>query len=342
MRKLTNAVFRDTAVNLVVQLRIEKDWAKYAAETLTPIVDATEEFNPSFLQIFEKIKNDLGQECRAAYVVCDEADLPTSTDEIRAVVKDQFGIHLTWKSDVFSATEFAALTNLDRSLIDFEMAVQAPVFIGLSRSTFSNMVSFELLSRRRSPPASHYIYNVPGKHLGRRCDNGSRIVPHEVTNRLYLRQPLAPPSCDDIHWTTALVAHIAGHGDLRSDAGAVIGVDSGALVCGLRPGDGRQCIEGFVIVPRISILSFQYRAMLADGQWTDWAAGGTFVGTRHQGRPLLGFAARLIGPLSLSFYCLCVGSFSGKPDLVYAGAGQDCVAEDRRSLEAMQIVFRRL
>jgi hypothetical protein len=86
----------------------------------------------------------------------------------------------------------------------------------------------------------------------------------------------------------------------------------------------------------------EYRAKRDDGNWTNWVPGGTFLGTRGQSRALLGFAVRLTGPLALGFYCLCVGSFVGKPDLVFAGPGQDCVTDEPRKLEAMQIVFRRL
>jgi len=342
LRKLSTAVFADQAIRLVVQLRIEKDWARYSADTLAQSVHPSEEYHPSFLQIMQKIRNTLGHEADAAYVVCDEADLPVSKDEIREAVMATCGIRLVWKSDVLAEAELAAFTSLDRSILDFEMAVSAPVFTGLSRSTFSNMVSFEVLCRTRKPAPRHYIYNLPGERLGRRCENGARIVPHEVTNSLYMREPLRPPAWDDIHWRASLIAHIASFGDLVSEAAPVVGVYGGALVAGCRFAGEAKAIEGFGIVAGISSLSLEYRAKRDDGIWTGWVANGTFIGTRAQSSALLGFAVRLTGPLALGFTCLCIGSFVGKPDLVHAGPGQDCVTDEPRKLEAMQIVFRRL
>ncbi len=342
LRKLEAAVFRDKAIRFVVQLRIEKDWARYSSATLADIVDPSEDYNPSFLQIFQKIRHQWGDGCDAVYVVCDEADLPASKDEIRATVMAHHGIRLVWKSDVLSPQELDALSSLDRSILDFEMAVQAPIFVGISRSTFSNMVGFEAFCRTRRLVSHHFIYNVPGQHLGKRCDNGARLVPQDVTNTLYLREPLALPSGEDIHWRASLVAHVSSFGDLWSEAGFVIGVYGGALVCGTRGGGPAKLIEGFGIVAGMSSLSLEYRARLDNGNWTAWVPTGTFVGTRSQGRPLLGFAVRLVGPLALGFQSICIGSFAAKPDLVYAGAGQDCVTDAPLKLEAMQIVFRRL
>ena len=238
--------------------------------------------------------------------------------------------------------ELAALSTLETSILDFEVALQAPIFVGLSRSTFSNMVSFEALCRTRKPAPHHYIYNFPGDQLGRRCDNGGRLVPHEVTDKLLLREPLAPPAWDDIHWRAALTAHIAYFGDLVSEAAPVVGVFGGSLVCGSRFGGDLKVIQGFSIVPVLSTLSLEYRAKLEDGSWTAWVTHGTFIGTRGQARALFGFAVRLTGPLALGFYCLCIGSFVGKPDLVYAHANQSCETDGPHKLEAMQIVFRRL
>ena len=138
-RKLSAAVFGDQAIPLVVHLRVEKDWARFSAATLAPVLDPSEEYHPTVLQIMRKISNGLGKDADCAYVVCDEDDLPVSKDEIRATVMADCGIRLVWKSDVLSEAELAPPSAvLRRRSLDFEMALRAPVFVGLSRSTFSN------------------------------------------------------------------------------------------------------------------------------------------------------------------------------------------------------------
>ena len=342
LRTLRAAVFADQAIPLVVHLRIEKDWETFSAARLAPILDPGEDYHPSFLHIMRKIRNGLGDDADAAYVACDEDDLPVSKDEIRAAVMESCGVRLIWKSDVLGRGELAALSNLDRSILDFEMAVRAPIFVGLTRSTFSAMVSFEALCRTREPASRHYIYNLPGDRLGWRSDNGAFQFPLAAINGLHLREALAPPSPDDIHWRASLTAHIGSFGDFTSDAAPIVGVYGGALVAGCRFAGDAKVIEGFSLVSGLGSLSLEYRAKLEDGSWTKWMPSGTFVGTRGQSRVLRGFAVRLTGPLALSFHALCIGSFVGEPDLVYAGPEEDCVTEAPRKLEAMQIVFRRL
>jgi hypothetical protein len=339
--KLRAAVFRLAAIRVVVQLRVEKDWNRYATGTLATMLPETEDYNPSFLEIIGKVRTELGPECDTVFIVCDEADLPTSKAAIRDAVMARYGVRLVWKSDVLATEELDTLSTLERSILDFELSIQAPVFVGLSRSTFSNMVSFESLCRHRVQPTRHYIYNVPGEHLGRRRDNGARLVPHEVTHPLYERRPLLPLSCEDIHWRASLVAHVSTFGDLWSEAGFIVGVYAGAMVCGVRGDPAGRFIEGFGLVSGLSTLTFEYRGKLDDGRWTGWMAPGNFVGTRGQNRPLHGFSVRLTGPLSLGFKCLCIGSFAGRPDLVVSGPGQDCVTDAPLKLEAMQILFRR-
>jgi hypothetical protein len=338
---LKTAVFRDEKIRLVVQLRVEKDWLRYSEATLSPIIPAAENYNLSFLEIFHKIKTSLGQSVDSAYIVCDENDLPASKDEIRAAVSGRFGMKTLWKSDVLDSETLRELSTLDRTALDFEVALAAPAFVGLSRSTFSNMVGYESFCRTRRSPPNHFIYNGPGDHLGRRYDNGSRVGPHEVMNPIHLREPLVPLGWDDIHWPVSLCAHVSTLGDFVSEGGAVPGVYGGPIVCGLRHGDGQLAIEGFSLTWEMPSLGLEYRALRPDATWSAWAEKGEFVGTRGMGQRLLGFSVRLTGPLSLGFQCICFGSFVGKPDLVQAALGQDCAAEPPRVLRAMQIVFRR-
>ena len=67
--------------------------------------------------------------------------------EIKATIKNDFDIELFWKSDFLSEQETRQLSLLDLSLFDFEMAITARMFVGTTRSTFSNMVALEKYAR---------------------------------------------------------------------------------------------------------------------------------------------------------------------------------------------------
>jgi hypothetical protein len=69
-------------------------------------------------------------------------------------------------------------------MIDFEMALNAPRFIGNSLSSFSNHVAVEKFARQRVPVRDHFIYNAPGDRVLERADNGLHVDPGHA---------LAPP-----------------------------------------------------------------------------------------------------------------------------------------------------
>jgi hypothetical protein len=176
LQQLAEAVFIRQGVRLVAQLRIEADWARHSANTLAGILGEGEDYALSFLDILAKIRNTspgLG----TIYVASDEAALAVPKDEIRQTVRREFGIELCWKSDFLSAGQLAKLSLLDLSILDFEMAIAADSFVGMSRSTFSNMVSFEKYARSRSPVRNHYIYNLADPTLALRRDNGAFSAP---------------------------------------------------------------------------------------------------------------------------------------------------------------------
>ena len=181
LQHLAGEVFGRKRVRTVAALRIESDWATHAALRLATTVGEPEDYNPSFRDILGKIKNTLSDLESEIYVVCDEAALPVSKDEIRSVVKADLGIDLCWKSDLVSPDVLQALSILDRSLLDFEMAIAGERFVGLSRSTFSNLVSFEKYARTRSSVTTDYVYNLRGPRLGLRTDNGAFCEPALAT-----------------------------------------------------------------------------------------------------------------------------------------------------------------
>jgi hypothetical protein len=175
-RRLADAVFGARGIGLVAQLRIEEDWGRHSRHFLSGVLGDAEDYAPSFRDIMAKLVRTL-PETRAIYVVSDEAALPVPKDEIRAAVRDDFGIELCWKSDILPAEALGALSLLELSMLDFEMALAAQSFVGMSRSTFSNMAAFERFARTRAPVRDHYIYNLPGPALARRHDNGAFSAP---------------------------------------------------------------------------------------------------------------------------------------------------------------------
>lgn len=174
--RLADLAFRERGIRVAVQLRIEKEWAPHAARWFTPEVGTTEDNVLSHGEIIRKIRDtaiDIGSQI---YVVCDEPGLPVPKAQIRDEIRDEFGVELIWKSDLLPAEELAQLSPLQLSMLDFEMCVAAESFVGLSRSSFSNMVALEKYARRRAPVERHYIYNVAGPSLASRHDNGAFAV----------------------------------------------------------------------------------------------------------------------------------------------------------------------
>ena len=161
---------------LVVQMRIETDWQFFSAVTLDPTVGKQEDYLPSFSNIVAKVVNTFGRDAAEIYVVCDEAALPVPREEIRRVAGDVFGVTLRWKSDLLPAEALAGLSVLERSILDFDTALQAGRFVGLSRSSFSNLVTFERYCLTEAPVRGHYIYNVPGPMVLERHDNGAYAI----------------------------------------------------------------------------------------------------------------------------------------------------------------------
>jgi len=173
LQRVAEATYREKGIRLAAQLRIERDWPQHTAERLKPVVGDAEDNAPSFSDIIAKICKTLPDNAFQIYVVCDEAALPVPKDEIRNEIKQKFGIDLFWKSDFLTNDELAGLSLLELSMLDFEMSVDAELFVGLSRSTFSNMVALEKYARTRMPVEGHYIYNIVGPQLAPRKDNGA-------------------------------------------------------------------------------------------------------------------------------------------------------------------------
>lgn len=161
---------------LVLQMRIEKDWQFFSAVTLNPTVGQKEDYLPGFGEIVAKVVNTFGRDLGEIYVVCDEQALPVPREEIRRTSREVFGVTLRWKSDLVPEAVMAGLSVLERSILDFDAATRAGRFVGLTRSSFSNLVTFERYCLTGAPVRGHYIYNIPGPRVVERHDNGAFAI----------------------------------------------------------------------------------------------------------------------------------------------------------------------
>jgi hypothetical protein len=187
--ELRDFVRGSLGIGTVIQLRIEQDWRLHA-EKLRPQIGEFEDHGLGFMQILAKIRKtfpDLG----LAYATSDEQSMPAPKDEIRALCRDTFGIGLLWKSDLLPASLIAQLTPLDLSIIDYEIAKASPRFIGLTTSTFSNMLCFEKFALTRKGVRGHYIYNCLGDVVVERNDNGCTTSAQEAVHPARVESLLA-------------------------------------------------------------------------------------------------------------------------------------------------------
>jgi len=163
-------------IDMVVQLRIEDDWREHAVN-LRRILGDSDDSGIGFAAILSKVKNTF-PDLRMAYVTADEKSMSASKNEIRSVCRSRFGIDLIWKSDLMPAALIEQLSPLEQSLIDYEMAKCSPRFVGLTSSTFANLMALEKFAITRRPVRGHYIYNCPGDVVQERHDNGYSASPH--------------------------------------------------------------------------------------------------------------------------------------------------------------------
>ena len=130
---------------------------------------ASSEFN--YLSILKRVKNTLGP--RAIFICCDENNLGIAKEVVKTEVRQRFDMLSFFKSDFVPGGKLAGMNNLDKSLLDYEIACSAECFIGVSSSSFSSMISFERHVDRSNETTLDYIYDVPGFHVAHRTDRGT-------------------------------------------------------------------------------------------------------------------------------------------------------------------------
>jgi hypothetical protein len=188
-RMRDTAAYRDITIELarrgigmVLQCRIEKDWLAHTG-VAGPMPPQSADQVPGLMDILTKVQNTLSADARPGiYLVSDENGLPVPKETIRRAIGDRFGVNVYWKSD-FVPDILTQHKSFLLSMLDFELAVAAQVFVGTTQSTFSNVAAYERFVRTRRPVQDHYVYNATSAYLERRTDNGIFPGPIQATHR---------------------------------------------------------------------------------------------------------------------------------------------------------------
>lgn len=161
-----------------LQLRIERDWKEYLVKRHgnTSVRTPSEDLTTDVDRIFSKISaNSVIASHPNILVCCDEADLSVSKNKIIAAGL-HYGFHVMFKS-TYENTVLLPESRLKRSMIDFSICTKLTRYVGLTRSTFSNMLCLvKSLSVYPNHP-EHYIYNNPEDCAARRTDWGLEVDP---------------------------------------------------------------------------------------------------------------------------------------------------------------------
>ncbi|MEH3144748.1 MAG: O-fucosyltransferase family protein [Methylobacterium frigidaeris] len=170
-------IFYVSEINTAVQLRIEEDWHNHANRHLSAVIKHEEDYLLSAEGIIKKVANSLPDTGGTVYVSCDERYILLPKWTIRENVLNETGINIVFKSDLISPETFDSIRQVDASLIDFEIGKVADRFVGMTRSTFSNLLCFERHVCTYKTKRHDYIYNKIGPKLGIRTDLGSKDDP---------------------------------------------------------------------------------------------------------------------------------------------------------------------
>lgn len=142
---------------VAVQLRIEKDWKEHTARKIANDPNTNILFF-DHLHIFEKISNTPSLRGKRNFMAfCDSSALLISLDEIKNQVRDRFGYNLYFTN---SRQKDSISSSIGKAAFDFELGLAANSYVGLSSSTFSNVLCATKYSSERKIN-NHFIYNNP-------------------------------------------------------------------------------------------------------------------------------------------------------------------------------------
>ncbi|CAM5350364.1 hypothetical protein [Sphingobium scionense] len=152
-----------------IQLRIEQDWQDYARAKMA---SGRRGFLLDPSAIFEKIvATPETASYRRWFAFCDLAALPWNIETIKNDIRRQFGLDLLFKPDIAHLFSLPSASLANASL-DFEMALTAPIYVGLRQSTFSNLVHATRLAETPATYPNHFLYCSRTKRMPARQDRG--------------------------------------------------------------------------------------------------------------------------------------------------------------------------
>lgn len=165
---------------LPLQLRIERDWQNYLTAKPSRADNGDTTTDPR--RIFAKIAAaGLGTD-QPILACCDEDDLLHDRAELKRDARD-FGLDLVFKSEIEQKLAIPS-SRVQRTAIDFGICLEAERYVGLSRSSFSNMLCLVKSLDTYPVHPAHFIYNAPGDVVVLRQDYGLGADP---------RHSLRPP-----------------------------------------------------------------------------------------------------------------------------------------------------
>ncbi len=166
---------------LGLQLRVERDWQEYVLRRFgqLPFVSPEEDLSTDVGHILGKIAATPAlASFKRILVCCDEDDLLLSQTAVETIGRS-CGFEAIFKSRLGGRIDLPE-SRLMRSAIDFEICLGLDSYVGLSRSTFSNLLCLMKSLEMYPEHPRHYIYNSPGPTVVPRTDFGLQVEPARV------------------------------------------------------------------------------------------------------------------------------------------------------------------
>jgi hypothetical protein len=155
------------ADTVALQVRIERDWQEYVARKGWQAGTVSDgcEIILDHKRIFQKMAATDGLP-KTVFACCDEDDLTVSHDQLRADARS-VGFDLIFKSDF----ESPIIPRLMKSVVDFDVCLNLPFYVGLPRSTFSNTLCMVRAHQIDGHPL-HFVFDAVSERCERRQDYG--------------------------------------------------------------------------------------------------------------------------------------------------------------------------
>lgn len=159
IRELATSVYRRLPDNSsCIQLRVERDWQAHIDRMMTKGSSGVYLRTPE--EIFEKYVKvpELAKRINV-FLCCDTKGLDQSTDEIRSLAKEKYGLNAFLKEDLLAGDE-ATDGNIQSASLDFEIGLLFDIYVGLTQSTFSALLYHTKSAILPASEVHHYIYNT--------------------------------------------------------------------------------------------------------------------------------------------------------------------------------------